>query len=105
MVYCFRAEAFRCYTALFTEQNVAPKVVCLKNPLRLRRFLDLDRWSAPLGRSVADSPQPELLITDLPPRPECDWPWKKKWRDYPEWQATAYWRQHPVTYSFLMPNV
>jgi len=98
MVYCFHAEAFWCYFALFTRHNIAPKVVCLKTGGG-RRFLEMDRWAAPLGRAVADSPQPELLVTNF--HRQDDWPWRRMWQQYPEWDAVAYWRQHPVTWPLL----
>ncbi len=62
-VYCFCAEACHCYAALFTRQNAAPRAVCLKRAVEgHRRFLDMDNWHGPLGRAVADSPQPELVV-------------------------------------------
>jgi hypothetical protein len=117
-VYCFRAEAFQSYTALFAMRNLAPKVVCLRhpypgpggfvpvpwlpnelvpryNPLELSRFLDLDKWAAPLGRAVADSPQPELVVTNTVRKD--DWPWRREWKRFADWDAVAHWRQHPVT--------
>lgn len=98
---CFRAEAFRCFLALFARHNVAPKVVCLKSAPGHRRFLDLDMWAAPLGRAVADSPQPELLVTNT--QRQDDWPWQRVWQQYPAWGAVAYWRQHPITWPVLPP--
>lgn len=95
-VYCFCAEAFHCYAALFTRQNAAPRAVCLKRPVQgLRRLLDMEDWQGPLGRAVADSPQPELLVLDADRRDT--WPWKKEWKRFDGGQTVAYMRQHPVT--------
>jgi hypothetical protein len=101
-VYCFRAEAFHCYAALFTQRNAAPKVVCLRRGWEgQNRFLDMDSWKSPLGRAVADSPQPELLVTNL--KRNDDWPWRREWKRFDDWQSVAFWRQHPVTYPVLPP--
>lgn len=97
-IYCFCAEACHCYAALFARQNAAPRAVCLKQQIRgQRRFLDMDKWDAPLGWAVADSPQPEILVVE--PDRQDDWPWNKKWNTPADWQAVAYLRQHPVTPS------
>jgi hypothetical protein len=101
-VYCLRAEAFHCYAALFARRNVAPKVVCLRREWDgQNRLLDMDSWAAPLGRAVADSPQPELLVTNTDRKD--DWPWRREWKRFDDWQAVAFWRQHPVTYHVLPP--
>lgn len=95
-VYCFCAEACHCYAALFSRNNVAPRAVCLKQHIQgHRRFLDMDDWDAPLGRAVADSPQPELLVTGTV-RVDS-WPWKKESGRFDDGQIVAYMRQHPVS--------
>jgi hypothetical protein len=95
-VYCFCAEAFQWYTALFTRNNAAPKAVCLMRSIEgHRRLLDMDDWDSPLGRSVADSPQPELLVTGTV-RVDT-WPWRQEWQQFANGQIVAYQRQHQVT--------
>lgn len=92
-LYFFCAEAGQCYAALFSRQNAAPKAVCLKQPNPgQRRFVGIDDWDGPLGRAVADSPQPELLVTGAV-RAD-DWPWNTEWRRFDNGQLVAYRRQH-----------
>lgn len=72
------------------------RAVCLVRHIEgHRRFLDLDNWDAPLGRAIADSPQPELLIVDANRRD--NWPWKREWQKFDGGGIVAYRRQHPVT--------
>ena len=95
-VYCFCAEACHCYAALFARRNAAPRAVCLKQHIRgQRRFLELDDWDGPSGRAVADSPQPELLVTGTV-RVDS-WPWSREWGRFDGGQTVAYTRQHPVS--------
>ena len=100
-VYCFCAEACHCYAALFSRNNVAPRAVCLKRPVQgHRRFLDMDNWDAPLGRAVADSPQPELVVRGAVR--EDNWPWNEQWQQFDNGQIVAYGRQHEVMRSVRM---
>jgi hypothetical protein len=95
-IYCFRAEACRCYTALFTRHNAAPRAVCLVRHIEgHRRLLGIDNWDSPLGRAVADSPQPELVVRSAVRHD--DWPWEREWGNFDNGEIRAYLRQHPVT--------
>ena len=95
-IYCFCAEACHCYAALLTRHNAAPRAVCLKQHIQgQRRLLDIDNWYGPLGRAVADSPQPELVVRGAVKHD--DWPWKRETGQFDNGQIRAYRRQHPVT--------
>lgn len=96
-VICLCAESALCYAALFTRQNVAPRAVCLKQHIPdQRRLAGIDEWYGPLGRAVADSPQPEFVVTGH--AREDDWPWQTEARRFDKGQLVAY-RRFPQARS------
>jgi hypothetical protein len=97
-VFWLGMEGVNIYSKLFSQKNIAPRILCIKNwGLIESEWTSFGTWQAHLGQVVQAGPhKPELLVAR---KGDHDWPWTRPVTEFTDWddQPVIMWARKKPT--------